>query len=37
MALSRFILYSMQKACQNVDGFEFESQFYVMYSRDMLF
>lgn len=26
MALSRFILYNKQKACQNVDGFEFESQ-----------
>ena len=23
MALSRFIVYYMQKACQNVDGFEF--------------
>ena len=26
MALSRFILYNMQKACQNVDEFKFESQ-----------
>lgn len=26
MALSRFVLYNMQKACQNVDGFNFESQ-----------
>ena len=26
MALSRFIVYYMQKACQNADGFEFESQ-----------
>lgn len=36
MALSRFILYNMQKERQNVDGFEFESQFYVMHSLDML-